>query len=367
MCVIAGYTGGRRAAPILIEMLKRVEYFDGGMATGIATIHEGRLYTAKLLGDVDTLLWKTDALDFPGTTGIIHSRPSRSYAQHAHPFVDESGELAFCENGTYHQATAPAFHAVGEAILAELFQKGVHFTSAFGEAGTTYGPAQLVLPDGRSLHNAEIYTQAIGDAVRGVPSEGLADAIAKETAAMLSRLPAELVTLSVHARLPDTITVGRITRPMTVGFGDGETFLCTTALGLPEEVQARPTMPIPPTSMARITPRGAEILGLPIEGVRVEQGDARVLATLRALLEERLTGRRDDPLAMEEFADRDWFPLLWHEPRIDCHIAATVGTMKETAAMVYEVLRSFHREGRLHYRLGRIEEKKKDIMKFWLE
>ena len=367
MCVIAGYTGGRRAAPILIEMLKRTEYFDGGMATGIATIHEGKLYTAKLLGDVDTLLEKTDALNFPGTTGIIHSRPSRSYAQHAHPFVDASGELAFCENGTYHQATAPAFHEVGEAIMADLFGRGVRFSSAFGEAGTTYGPAQLVLPDGRSIHNAEIYTQAIGDAVRGVPSEGLADAIAKETAAILSRLPAELVTLSVHARLPDTITVGRITRPMTVGFGNGETFLSTTPLSFPEEVRERPHLAIPPTTIARVTPAGVKLLNLPIEGVRVEQGDARVLATLRALLEERLSGRRDDPLAMEEFADRDWFPLLWHEPRIDCHIAADVGTMKETAAMVYEALLSFYREGRLHWRLGRIEEKKKDIMKFWIE
>lgn len=367
MCVIAGYTGSRRAAPILIEMLKRVEYFDGGMATGIATIHEGKLYTAKLLGDVDTLLEKTDALNFPGTTGIIHSRPSRSYAQHAHPFTDESGEFAFCENGTYHQAMAPEYHEVGEAIMADLFARGVTFKSAFGEAGTTYGPAQLVLPDGRSIHNAEIYTQAIGAAVRGVPAEGLGDAIAKETAAMLSRLPAELVTLSVHARLPDTITVGRITRPMTVGFGEGETFLCTTALGFPAEVQARPHMPIPPTSMARITPSGVQVLGLPLPGVRVEQGDARVRATLRAILEERLTGRADAPLAMEEFADRDWFPLLWHEPRVDCHIAAPVGTMKETAAMVYEALWSFYREGRLRYTLGRIEEKKKDIMKFWLE
>ena len=367
MCVIAGYAGKRRAAPILIEMLKKVEYFDGGMATGIATIHEGKLYTAKLLGDVSTLLEKTDAINFPGTTGIIHTRPSRSYAQHAHPFVDESGEFALCENGTYHQATAPEFHRVGEEILADLYARGVNFTSAFGSAGTTYGPAQLVLPDGRSLHNAEIYTQAIGDAVKGVPTEQLGDAIAKTTASMLSRLPAELVTLSVHARLPDTITVGRITRPMTVALGDGETFLCTNQFGFPEEIQEKPYLHIPPTTMARITPDGVKLLGLPIEGVRVEQGDAKTLATLRAILEERLTGRRDDPLASEEFADRDWFPLLWHEPRIDCHIAANVGTMKETAAMVYRVLWSFHKEGRLHWRMGRIEEKKKDIMKFWLE
>ena len=47
MCVIAGYAGGRRAAPILIEMLKKVEYFDGGMATGIAYLNPGSVSIPK--------------------------------------------------------------------------------------------------------------------------------------------------------------------------------------------------------------------------------------------------------------------------------------------------------------------------------
>ena len=46
MCVIAGYSGNRRAAPILIEMLRKIEYYDGGYATGIATVHEGKIYYA---------------------------------------------------------------------------------------------------------------------------------------------------------------------------------------------------------------------------------------------------------------------------------------------------------------------------------
>ena len=61
MCIIAGYTGKRAAAPILIEMLKKTEYIDGGLSTGIATIHKGKLYMRKVVGDVDTLLRETDA------------------------------------------------------------------------------------------------------------------------------------------------------------------------------------------------------------------------------------------------------------------------------------------------------------------
>ena len=62
MCIIAGYTGDKPAAPIIIEMLKKTEYIDGGLSTGIATIHEGKLYMRKVVGDVDTLIRETDAL-----------------------------------------------------------------------------------------------------------------------------------------------------------------------------------------------------------------------------------------------------------------------------------------------------------------
>ena len=94
MCIIAGYSGNKPAAPILIEMLKKVEYVDGGLSTGIATIHEGKLYWRKVVGDVDTLLSETDALSLPGTTGIIHSRTGGNHVEHAHPFISDDEKLA---------------------------------------------------------------------------------------------------------------------------------------------------------------------------------------------------------------------------------------------------------------------------------
>ena len=44
MCNIAGYAGNKQAAPILLEMLRKQELYDGDMSTGVATIHEGKLY-----------------------------------------------------------------------------------------------------------------------------------------------------------------------------------------------------------------------------------------------------------------------------------------------------------------------------------
>ena len=40
MCNIAGYAGGKQAVPILLEMLRRQQPYDGDMSTGVATIHE---------------------------------------------------------------------------------------------------------------------------------------------------------------------------------------------------------------------------------------------------------------------------------------------------------------------------------------
>jgi len=42
MCNIAGYTGRKHAAPILLEMLRKQQPYDGDMSTGVATIHKGK-------------------------------------------------------------------------------------------------------------------------------------------------------------------------------------------------------------------------------------------------------------------------------------------------------------------------------------
>ena len=55
MCNIAGYIGDESAAPILLEMTERQQGFAGGYSTGIATICDGELYSAKVVGDVSTL------------------------------------------------------------------------------------------------------------------------------------------------------------------------------------------------------------------------------------------------------------------------------------------------------------------------
>ncbi|MBQ2718618.1 MAG: hypothetical protein IJF73_00970 [Clostridia bacterium] len=364
--MIAGYAGHRQAAPLLLEMLERVQYFDGGMATGIATVHEGKLYTVKVLGDVRTLRETTDALNFPGTTGIIHTRPWGDFQSHAHPFTDEAEELAFCENGTYFQVLAPEFAAESERVMGDYLRRGVTIKSAVDRPDDpNYALGYLSLPNGQTYHNAEVYAQTIGEAVRHSPAATLADDLAAATSQALSRFPAELVTLSVHARLPGTVTVGRVTRPMAVGYGKGETYLSTTPIAFPVEVQRGPITFLPAASVSQITPRGLTVTGLGIDGVRVEEPDYRVGAVVRAHLDALLTGRRDAPLSMEEFDSSAWHPAVWREPLIDCRIVSPMGHMKPAVAVVYEALWSFYREGRLGFR--NVETPGGTVTKFWLD
>ena len=73
MCNIGGYIGSEAAAPILLDMMEKQEGLAGGYYSGIATIADGRLHFAKVVGDFAKLRRETDAERLPGTIGIAHS------------------------------------------------------------------------------------------------------------------------------------------------------------------------------------------------------------------------------------------------------------------------------------------------------
>ena len=368
MCIIAGYSGNKRAAPIIIEMLKKTEYFDGGLSTGIATIHEGKLYTAKVIGDVDTLLRETDAINFPGTTGIIHSRTGGNLVSHAHPFTSEDGELALVLNGTTRGGGSDEYYAAKNKIMNDFLDRGFEIKSAFVPPKDLPKPVKRVLKNGLSYHDTEPYALMIGDAVSNSPAETIKRDIAKATRDTLSTLPIDIITLCVHARLPDTITIGTITRPMSIGFGDGETYLATCAIAFPEEIQKRPVMFLPPTTTAQVTPNGLEVFSTTLDGVRVEQPNYRIAKRIRSDMEKILAGGRENPVSIYDFpASTDWLDV-WHEPLVDSKYVREGSFLKPTGPISYEGLWSFHKEGRLHSVLGeKADNPGVKITKFWIE
>jgi len=102
MCGIVGYIGKRKAYPILIKGLHRLEY-RGYDSAGVALINEqGELNIYKAKGKVAELEAFAADKDTGGTIGIAHTR----WATHgepntinAHPHYSESERLAIIHNG----------------------------------------------------------------------------------------------------------------------------------------------------------------------------------------------------------------------------------------------------------------------------
>jgi glucosamine--fructose-6-phosphate aminotransferase (isomerizing) len=189
MCGIVGYTGPRRAAPILLEGLKRLEY-RGYDSAGIAVGQgDGSLASVRRVGKIQVL---KDAVpkDMPGTWGIGHTR----WATHGgvteantHPHFDASGKIAVVHNGIIEN-----YHALRERLSKE----GVVFAS---ETDTEVIPNLI----------AKYY-------------EGNLEAAVK---AALVHLEGTYGIAVIHADEVGRIVGARNGSPLVVGIGDGEMLL----------------------------------------------------------------------------------------------------------------------------------------------
>src|SRR5215216_7669463 len=101
MCGIVGYVGKQKAAAIILEGLKRLEY-RGYDSAGVCVLQGGRLDVAKKAGRVEVLIKEVAKHRFKGSTGIGHTR----WATHggvtdanAHPHVSSDGKFALIHNG----------------------------------------------------------------------------------------------------------------------------------------------------------------------------------------------------------------------------------------------------------------------------
>ena len=152
MCGIVGYVGRKRAAPLLVEGLKRLEY-RGYDSAGVAVLGADGLEIARAVGRVSVL---EDALEqrageFLGACGIAHTR----WATHGEPSE---------ANAHPHTGTTAAGHTVAlvhngiienyKALRTWLEGKGHVFTSQTD----TEVLAKLV---------AELYEERVGGAMGG--------------------------------------------------------------------------------------------------------------------------------------------------------------------------------------------------------
>jgi len=122
MCGIVGYVGRAKAAPIILDGLKRLEY-RGYDSAGVAVLDQGKFTVAKKVGRVDALQKSIGRTELVGSRGIGHTR----WATHggvtdanAHPHVSSDDKIALIHNGVIENFAA---------IKKFLLTKGYTFSS----------------------------------------------------------------------------------------------------------------------------------------------------------------------------------------------------------------------------------------------
>jgi len=343
MCNIAGYVGNKQAAPILLDLIRRQQWYDGAAETGIATIHEGKLYLTKVVGDVDVLINTTDALNFPGTIGIAHSRPAGAVASHAHPFTDRSGKLAYVINGTFAQTKTPEYIEMTKKLMDSFIAKGAEVKSAIDGNNPAFS-----LPNGKIYHGVESYALHIGDLIDGGMT--LCEAVAEA----LSCRPGGFVGVAIHADEPDKIAIGKIGCPMAVGLKGDETYIATTQFGFPEDIEFDSVVITPPGTVSAATAGELKITKHKIRDVKVESITADIFKKAYDYTEKQLKGKKDDPVDLwdlETLYQSDW-KHIWSEPYVDCKFAVDGKLLKPFPELSYQVLWAMHKEGKLRKVLG---------------
>ncbi|MEN3203794.1 MAG: glutamine--fructose-6-phosphate transaminase (isomerizing) [Atribacterota bacterium] len=116
MCGIIGYVGKRKALPILLQGLKRLEY-RGYDSAGVALLERGGICVVRRAGKIALLEEELSGKTFEAFCGIGHTR----WATHgipadhnAHPHTDCRKTLALVHNGIIEN-----YRALREKLLSE--------------------------------------------------------------------------------------------------------------------------------------------------------------------------------------------------------------------------------------------------------
>ena len=197
MCGIVGYTGSQKAAPILLEGLKKLEY-RGYDSAGIAVLNNKVIEVNKVTGRIANLCERTaDGKNCPGTVGIGHTRWATHGAPtdtNAHPHMSNDGKFAVVHNGIIENYIA---------LREELIQKGYRFESQTD--------TEVV------VHLIEMYYN--GD---------LKKAVIKTSA----RLQGSYALGVVCTDEPEKVYVAREASPLILGVGVGENYFASDVTAL---------------------------------------------------------------------------------------------------------------------------------------
>lgn len=195
MCGIVAYIGTRKAFPIILKGLKRLEY-RGYDSSGIALFGE-QVECFKRKGRVAELEAWNEKIIEKATVGIGHTR----WATHgepsdanAHPHTSNNGQLTLVHNGIIENYAS---------LKQELIQKGYTFNS---ETDT-----EVLVNFIEEIQKNNDYT------------------LEKAMRVALKRVVGAYVIIVMENGFPDRLIAARKGSPLVIGVGEGEHFLASDA------------------------------------------------------------------------------------------------------------------------------------------
>ena len=197
MCGIVGYIGTRKAYPIIIKGLKRLEY-RGYDSAGVALLDTDRFILNKTKGKVaDLESLATTAQNSNATIGMGHTR----WATHgvpndvnSHPHFSNSGDLVIIHNGIIENY---------ESLKQELIARGYSFTSDT---------------------DTEVLVNLIEDIQL---NHGLK--LGKAVQMALNQVVGAYAICVMDLKRPNELIAARLGSPLAIGIGENEYFIASDA------------------------------------------------------------------------------------------------------------------------------------------
>ncbi len=197
MCGIVGYIGTKKASPILINGLTRLEY-RGYDSAGISTIEKDELSLMKDMGRVKNLSTIPGIDDLEGTIGIAHTRwathgkPSK---ENSHPHMDNSKTFSVVHNGIIENY---------ETLRSKLKSNGYTFYSDT-DTETIPNLIHFYYTKIKDVDGIDRFLKAVRNACLDLKGSFAIEVISKD--------------------FPDNMIVVRKDSPLVIGKADGENYL----------------------------------------------------------------------------------------------------------------------------------------------
>ncbi len=221
MCGIIGYTGPAKAAPILLEGLRTLEY-RGYDSAGISLVSRGRLKTWKAAGKLSALAAMLPARTPAGSTGIGHTRwatHGKPSDANAHPHMDNEQRIAVVHNGIIENA----------------------------------GPLRQQLKAQGHTFLSDTDTEVLAHLI----AANKADSLLEKVRQVLARVKGTYGLAVIDVAEPGAIVVARNGSPVIVGLGAGEMFVASDMAALARHT--RQVSHLDDGEIALLTPSGMEV------------------------------------------------------------------------------------------------------------